>query len=128
MFFDFQWNEYCLQIWRPSVCAQLIMEVIVSRKEACIPHTLSHAKMPWFNHVCSHAIKDREAAYKRYMSLKTSENHALYSSAQNRTKSILRLTKTSFISRKCANLSSSNSSKDFWHLTKNISNNFTSLS
>ncbi|MPC70895.1 hypothetical protein E2C01_065158 [Portunus trituberculatus] len=33
---------------------------------------------------------------------------------------------TFFINRKCQNLSNSNSPKDFWHLAKNISNNFTS--
>ena len=32
----------------------------------------------------------------------------------------------SFINRKCQNISNSNSSRDFWHLANNISNNFTS--
>ncbi len=49
-------------------------------------------------------------------------------SAWSHTKSIFWLTKTSFIKRKCANLSNSNSSKDFWHLTRNICKNFTSSS
>ncbi len=71
-------------------------------------------------------MKGREAVYKRYMSLQTPENHAMHIFAWNRTRSILWLVKSSFINRKYANLSSSNSSKDFWHLTKNISNNFTS--
>ncbi len=127
MFSDFPWNEYCFQVRDPSVCAQCITEVIVSGMEVYIPHTFSlpHVKKPWFNHACSHAIKDREAAYKRYMSLETPENYALYVSAQNRTKSIVRLTKVSIINWKCEDLTSSNSSKDFWHLTKNTSNNFT---
>ncbi|MEJ1857821.1 hypothetical protein, partial [Escherichia coli] len=55
-------------------------------------------------------------------------NHSLYISARNRAKSVLRLTKTSFINRKCQNLTNSTSSRDFWHLAKNISNNFSSSS
>ncbi len=60
------------------------------------------------------------------MSLPTPENHTLYISARNRAKYILRLAKNSFINGKCQNLAKSSSSKDFWHLAKNISNNFTS--
>ncbi len=110
------------------MCAQRITEVIVSGMKAYIPHNFSlpNVKMPLFNHACSHAIKDREAVYKTYVSLQTPENHAFYISARNRTKSILRNIKYSFINRKCANLSSSNSSNYFWQLTKNIFNNFTS--
>ncbi len=74
---------------------------------------------------CSHAVKDREAACKGYKSFQTPENHALYISARNRIKSILRLTKSSNINKKYANLSNSNFSKDLWHLTKNISNSVT---
>jgi len=129
-FSDFPWNDYCFQTGDPSECAQRITEVIVSGMEAYIPHSFSlpHAKKPWFNHACSRAIKDREAAHKRYLSLPTPDNHALYISARNRAKSTLQLTKNSFINRKCQNLSNSNSSRDFWHLAKNISNNFTSSS
>ena len=129
-FSDFPWNDYCFRVRDPSVCAQRITEVIVSAMEVFIPHTFStpNAKKPWFNHACSRAVKDRETAFKRYQSLPTPNNHALYISARNRAKSILRLTKNSFIHRKCNNLANSNSPKDFWHLAKNISNNFTSSS
>ncbi|MPC26144.1 hypothetical protein E2C01_019277 [Portunus trituberculatus] len=68
----------------------------------------------------------REVAHKRYLSLISPESHALYISAWNHAKSVLQLAKHSFINRKCQNLSNSNSSQDFWHLAKNISNNFTS--
>ena len=70
---------------------------------------------------CSHAIRDREVAHKRYLSLPSPESHALYISARNHAKN-------SFIHRKCQNLSRYNSPRDFWHLAKNISNNFTSSS
>ncbi len=59
------------------------------------------------------------------MCLQAPEDHALYISVQNHTKYILRLTKTSFINRKCANLCSSDSSKNFWQMTKSVSNNLT---
>ncbi len=88
MFFsDLPWNEYCFQVHDPSVCAQRITEVIVSGTDAYIPHTFSlpQAKKSWFNHACSRAIIDREAAYKRYMNLQTPENHDSYISARNRT-------------------------------------------
>ena len=129
-FSDFPWNDYCFQVRDPSMCAQRITEVIVSGMEAYIPHTFStpHAKKPWFNHACSRAIKDREVAHKRYLSLPSPTNHNLYISARNRAKSTLRLTKNSFINRKCQNLTNSNNPKDFWHLAKNISHNFTSSS
>ena len=129
-FSDFPWNEYCFQVRDPSTCAERISEVIVSGMEAYIPHTFStpNAKKPWFNHACSRAIKDRNVAHQRYQRLPTPENHTLYISARNHAKSILRLTKDTFIQRKCTNLSNSTSPKDFWHLAKNISNNFTSSS
>ncbi len=78
------------------MCAQCITEVIVSGMRTYIRHTVStpHDKKLWFNHVCSHAIKDREIDYKRYMSPSTPETHTLYISARNCAKSILRLTKT----------------------------------
>ncbi len=45
-------------------------------------------------------------------------------SARNHSKSVLQLAKNSFVNRKCQNLPNSNSPRDFWHLDKNISNNF----
>ena len=67
-----------------------------------------------------------KAAHKWYCRHPSAETHALYISARNHAKSILQLTINSFINRKCQNLSNSDSSRDFWHLTNNISNNFTS--
>ena len=58
----------------------------------------------------------------------SAETHALYISARNQTKSTLQLTKNSFINRKCRSLSNSSSSRDFWYLANNISNNLTSSS
>ena len=67
-----------------------------------------------------------EGAHKRYCSHPSAGTHALYISACNNAKSILQLTKNSFINRKCLFFSSnSNSSRGFWHLANNISNNFT---
>ncbi|MPC58920.1 hypothetical protein E2C01_052932 [Portunus trituberculatus] len=43
-------------------------------------------------------------------------------------KSVFQLAKHSFIDRKCENLSNSNFPCDFWHLAKNIPNNFISSS
>ncbi len=109
------------------MCAQRITEVIVSGMEAYTPHTFSpYAKKPWFNLVYSRAVKDREAASRRYLNLRTCDAHNLYISARNRARSILRLTKNSFINKKCQNLFNSNSSKYFWHLGKTVSKNFTS--
>ena len=98
--------------------------------ELYISHSFSNTKTkkPWFNSACSRAVNDREAAHKRYRSHSSAETHALYISASNHAKSILQLTKNSFINRKCQSLSNSNSSRDFWHLAINISNNFTFLS
>ena len=127
---DFPWNDYCFRDRDPSLCAERITEVIVSGMEAYIPHSFSRPKpsKPWFNTACSRAIHDREVAHKRYLSLPSPESHALYISARNHAKSVLQLAKNSFIHRKCQNLSRYNSPRDFWHLAKNISNNFTSSS
>ena len=127
---DFPWNDYCFRVRDPSLCAERITEVIVSGMEAYIPHSFSRPKpsKPWFNTACSRAIHDREEAHKGYLSHPSPESHALYISARNHAKSVLQLAKNSFIHRKCQNLSRSNSPRDFWHLAKNISNNFTSSS
>ncbi len=82
---------------------------------------------PWFNDT-SRAVQDREAFHKRYQSRQTPANHDLYISAPNRAKFILRRYKIHFINRKCQNLAFPNSSRDFWHLAKNISSPFTSSS
>ena len=127
---DFPWNDYCFRSRDPSLCAERISEVIVSGMEAFIPHTFSipNARQPWFNSTCSRAVNDREAAHRRYRRNPSAENHALYISARNHAKSVLQLTKNSFIHRKCQNLCNSNSSRDFWHLANNIYNNFSSSS
>ena len=127
---DFPWNDYCFRVRDPSLCAERITEVIVSGMEAYIPHTFSNpkARKPWFNSACSRAVNGREAAHKRFRSNPSPETHALYISARNHAKSVLQLAKNSFINRKCQNLSNSNSPRDFWHLAKNISSNFTSSS
>ncbi len=126
---DFPWNDYCFQVRDPSMCAQRITEVIISGMEAYIPHTFStHAKKAWFNHTCSRTIKDREVAHKRYLSLPSPTNHNFYISSRYWAISFLRLTKNSFINGKSQNLTNSNSPKNFWHLAKNISPNFTSSS
>ncbi|MPC80046.1 hypothetical protein E2C01_074610 [Portunus trituberculatus] len=121
---DFPWNDYCFCIRNPSLCAERITEVIVSGIKAYIPHYFSQPKPFKPCIACSRAIRDREVAHKRYLSL-PSPSHTLYISAQNHAKSVLQLSKRSFINRKCQNLSNSNSPRDFWHLAKNISNNFT---
>ena len=102
----------------------------MSGMKAYIPHSFSRSKpsKPWFNTACSRASHDREVAHKCYLSLPSRECHVLFISARNHAKSTLQLAKNSFIHRKCQNLSRSNSPRDFWHLAKNISNNFTSSS
>ena len=77
---DFPWDDYCFHVKDPSLCAECITEVIVSGMESCIPLTFSNtkAKKFWFNSACSHAVKDREAAYKQYCSHPSPETHALY--------------------------------------------------
>ena len=127
---DFPWNDFCFHDRDPSRCAERITEMIVSGMEAYIPHSFSTPKTdkPWFNLACSRAIRDREAAHKRYRSLPSAENHSLYISAQKHAKSVLQQAKSSFIHKKCQNLHSSQSPKDFWHLSKSISHNFASSS
>ena len=95
--------------------------------ELFISHSFSNtkAKKPWFNSVCSRAVRDREAAHKRYRSHPSAETHTLYISARNHARSIVQFIKSSFINRKCQDLSSSSFSHDFWHLANSISNNFT---
>ncbi|XP_063864361.1 uncharacterized protein LOC135102784 isoform X1 [Scylla paramamosain] len=129
-FADFPWNDYCFCVRDPSLLAERITELIVSGMEAYISRSFSRPKpsKPWFNTACFHAIHDREVAHKKYLSLPSPESHALYISAQNHAKSVRQLAKNSFINRKCQNLSRSSSPRDFWHLAKNISNNFASSS
>ena len=127
---DFPWDDFCFHVRDPSLCAERITEIIISGMELYIPHTFfnTKAKKPWFNSACSRAVKDREAAHIRYRSHPSAETYALYTFARYHIKSILQLTKNSFINRKCQNLSNSNSSRGFFHLANNISNNFTSSS
>ena len=78
--------------------------------ELYIPHTFSNtkAKKLWFNSACSRAVKNREAAHKRYRSHPSAETYALYMSARNHAKFILQLTKNSFVNGKCQNIYISN--------------------
>ncbi|KAL7643214.1 UNVERIFIED_CONTAM: hypothetical protein RMT77_006505 [Armadillidium vulgare] len=129
-FFDLPWNDYCFRGKGPSECAERITEVILSGMEAYIPYSFPSTKpnKPWFNSACSRAIRHRDAAFRDYRRLQTSETHATYISSRNRTKSILRNTKNSFLRRKCNNLSGSSSSRSFWHFAKNVNSNFASSS
>jgi hypothetical protein len=129
-FQDFPWNDYCFRGQGPSECAERISEVITSGMEAYIPFTFPHSnsKKSWFNQACSTAVHNREEAFKRYRRLQTPESHTLYISARNRAKSVLRLSKKSFIRAKCNDLSGSSTSRSFWHLAKTLTTNFTSSS
>ena len=129
-FFDFPWNDYCFQVGDPSVCAERVAEVILSGMEAYIPSSFSptNTKKPWFTHACSKAIKNRERAFLGYRRNPTPHFHSLYITARNQARSILRNAKNSYISKKCANLSGSNSSRSFWRLFNAIYNNFTTSS
>ena len=111
-------------------CTERIIEIIVFGIEVYIPHSSSSLKAhkPWFNLTCSRAIHDRVVVYKRCLSFPSPDTHVLYISAQNHAKSVLQLIKNSFTNKKCQNLSSSNSPRDFWHLANNIFNNFFSSS
>ena len=120
---DFPWKDYCFLVRNPSPYAKHITEIIVSNT-----FSTSKAHKPWFNLVCSRATHDRKVARKRYLSLPFPDTDALYSSARNHANSILQLAKSSFINIKSHILSNSNSPRGFWHLAKNISNNFSSSS
>ena len=80
---DFPWNDYCFRTSDPSLCAERITEVIVSGMEAYIPHSFSKPKSskPWFNAACSRAVRDKEAACKRFRKHSSPQNHNLYVSA-----------------------------------------------
>ena len=98
---DFPWDDYCFHVRDSSLCAERITSVIISGMESYIPHTFSNtkAKNPWFNSACSRAIKDREAAHKRYRSHPSVATYSFYMSARNHAKSIIQLIKNSFINR-----------------------------
>ena len=55
-------------------------------------------------------------------------SHAANIFGRNHAKSVLQLAQNFFINKKCQNLSSSNSPRDFWHLAKSNFNNFSSSS
>ena len=114
----------------PPLCAERITKVMVSDMEAYILHSFSQPKSfkPCFNPAYSRSIHDKEGAHKKYLSLPSSDSHALFVSNQNQVKSVLQLTKHYFSNRKYQILSNSTSLRDFWHLAKYISNNFTSSS
>ena len=104
-----------------------ITEVIIFGMESYIHYICSNTKAErlWYSSSYSHDVKDRETAHKRYRSYPSAETHAFYISARNLAKSILQLTKNSFIYRKCQYLSNSTSCHYFRHKASNISNNFT---
>ncbi|MPC17220.1 hypothetical protein E2C01_010069 [Portunus trituberculatus] len=124
---DFPWIDYCFCVRDPSLCAERITEVIVSGMEVYISHSFSQPKpKPCFDTAFSRAVHDREVVHKWYLRLPSHESHALYILARIPAKSILQLAEHYFINRKCRNLSNFNSPLDFWHLDRNIPNNFTS--
>ena len=102
----------------------------MSGVEAYILGSFSQPKYskPLFNPPSSLPLHKREVAHKRYLILPSLESLALHLSTQNHAQSVCLLAKHSFINRKCPNISNSNSSRDIWHLAKNILYNFTSSS
>lgn len=80
---------------RPSVCAQHVIEVIVSGMKVCIPHTFSGMKAwkPWFSWTSSCAVKDGGATHRLYYCLSPSEIYTLYISDRDHATFVLQLTK-----------------------------------
>lgn len=104
-FFHFLWNDCWFQSettqWMPSGLG-----------DGDIPFSNStpHAKIPWFDHAFSHAIKDRLPAHKIDLSLQTSSN-VLFESAWNKVKSIHWLDMNYSIIRKCQKFANSHYSR-----------------
>ena len=86
------------------------------------PRLAYQSARPLYHRLLSLALV-QISLFSWYLSLPSFDTYALYISLGNHAKSALQLAKNSFINRKCKNLSSSNSSRNFWHLTKIISNN-----
>ena len=78
----------------------------------------------WFDRSCSVAIGERDRAHRAMINSPSHYTHSNFISARNHAKSTLRRTKRAFIHRKCAGLTNSTTTKSFWSLAKNISNNF----
>ena len=79
---------------------------------------------PWFDHVCSSAISDREGVHQSYQASPSELTHATFKSAWNRCSAKLRRARSSFRKRKTEKLNSSPAEKCFWSLSKKIFNNF----
>ena len=92
---------------------------------AYIPYYLiTFSPKPWFDHVCSSAISDREGVHRSYQVSPSELTHATFISARNRCSAKIRRARSSFRKRKINKLNSSPTEKCFWSLSKKIFNNF----
>ncbi len=129
-FSDFTWNDYCFQDRDPSVIAQRITEVIVSGMEAYIPRTFStpHAKKLWFNHACSRVSKIERLLIKGTRAFKLPLIMIFLFPPRIVPNLFFDSPKITSTIESAKTLLFSNPSRDFWHLAKKISSNFTSSS
>ena len=123
---DFPWGDVCFRSGDPSVAVSQIEEVIMAGMEEYIPSTIKtfSPSNPWFDRACSSAIQVRERAHQTWVSSPSILTHTNFISARNRTNSITRQAKRSFVRRKSDRLSSNPTSKTFWSLAKPMLNNF----
>ena len=106
---DFPWNDYCFWTRDPDLAATSVGEVVDSGMRAYIPYSLitSSPSNPWFDHVCSSAISDREGAHRSYQASPSELTHATFIFARNRCSAKLRRACPSFRKRKIDKLNSS---------------------
>uniref|UniRef100_T1DE06 Putative outcast ele5 orf1-h 1e-40-j 4 n=1 Tax=Psorophora albipes TaxID=869069 RepID=T1DE06_9DIPT len=72
---------------------------------------------PWFNAQISHAIMERDIAYRVWVSDRTTTNHNQYKRLRNKVTSLINTAKSNYVSNR---LSTSNSTKELWGKLKNL--------
>ena len=128
---DFPWNDFVFRSRDPSECALLFTEVLVAGMEAYVPFSFAKSSSsckPWFDRSCSEAIQSRDEAYQLWKSIPSPLNHANFLTARNRTSTVLDKAKRNFLKSKCQLLINNPSSRTFWSLSKQITNNFSNSS
>ena len=99
---DFPWNDYCFRTCDPDLASTAVGEVMDSGIRAYIPYSLMtfSPSNPWFDRVCSSAIRDRKGAHQSYQSFPSELTHATFISTRNHCSTKIRRAHSSFCKRK----------------------------
>ncbi len=118
----FDWDSLFVGANPDDVCKRF-MNSLLAIFEANVPHSDRVTKcndMPWFNSGIKKALNKRNKLYRKMVKSNTIHNVNCYKNAARHVKEMVSSAKSLHYDRVCKSLNETSSSKNYWHILKQL--------